>query len=141
MNFVNVRIILEIKMGMVACPHLHRNKLLCRCPVLFDHLFGLLNARSRANAYSNRSFIAVGKKPTRQWAAWTRQEEESFFVALRQVGKANKLLDFYLIHLERMFFPPMDSDSGIPFSRRILRKSHHVSRAKTRIRCFFRNAS
>ncbi|KAJ7957221.1 TSL-kinase interacting protein 1 [Quillaja saponaria] len=29
----------------------------------------------------------VGKKPTRQWAAWTRQEEESFFTALRQVGK------------------------------------------------------
>ncbi|XP_042015589.1 TSL-kinase interacting protein 1-like [Salvia splendens] len=27
------------------------------------------------------------KKPTRQWAAWTRQEEESFFAALRQVGK------------------------------------------------------
>lgn len=28
-----------------------------------------------------------GKKPTRQWAAWTRQEEENFFIALRQVGK------------------------------------------------------
>ncbi|XP_039022254.1 TSL-kinase interacting protein 1-like [Hibiscus syriacus] len=27
------------------------------------------------------------KKPTRQWAAWTRQEQESFFTALRQVGK------------------------------------------------------
>lgn len=27
------------------------------------------------------------KKPTRQWAAWTHQEEESFFNALRQVGK------------------------------------------------------
>ncbi|CAM0872213.1 unnamed protein product [Alopecurus aequalis] len=27
------------------------------------------------------------KKTTRQWAAWTRQEEESFFHALRQVGK------------------------------------------------------
>ncbi|XP_044362760.1 TSL-kinase interacting protein 1 isoform X2 [Triticum aestivum] len=27
------------------------------------------------------------KKATRQWAAWTRQEEESFFNALRQVGK------------------------------------------------------
>ncbi|XP_019421270.1 PREDICTED: TSL-kinase interacting protein 1-like [Lupinus angustifolius] len=27
------------------------------------------------------------KKPTRQWAAWTRQEEESFFTALRHVGK------------------------------------------------------
>lgn len=31
--------------------------------------------------------ITVPKKPTRQWAAWTRQEEESFFTALRQVGK------------------------------------------------------
>ncbi|OIV93582.1 hypothetical protein TanjilG_04814 [Lupinus angustifolius] len=29
----------------------------------------------------------VLKKPTRQWAAWTRQEEESFFTALRHVGK------------------------------------------------------
>jgi hypothetical protein len=28
------------------------------------------------------------KRPTRQWAAWTHQEEESFFNALRQVGKA-----------------------------------------------------
>ena len=28
------------------------------------------------------------KKQTRQWAAWTRQEEENFFTALRQVGKA-----------------------------------------------------
>lgn len=27
------------------------------------------------------------KRTTRQWAAWTRQEEESFFTALRQVGK------------------------------------------------------
>ncbi|EPS71953.1 hypothetical protein M569_02804, partial [Genlisea aurea] len=27
------------------------------------------------------------KKQTRRWAAWTRQEEESFFSALRQVGK------------------------------------------------------
>lgn len=27
------------------------------------------------------------KKPTRQWAAWTHQEEQSFFAALRQVGK------------------------------------------------------
>ncbi|XP_051182374.1 TSL-kinase interacting protein 1 [Lolium perenne] len=28
-----------------------------------------------------------GKKTPRKWAAWTRQEEESFFNALRQVGK------------------------------------------------------
>lgn len=28
------------------------------------------------------------KRPTCQWAAWTREEEESFFSALRQVGKA-----------------------------------------------------
>ncbi|XP_006649712.1 TSL-kinase interacting protein 1 [Oryza brachyantha] len=27
------------------------------------------------------------RKPTRQWAAWTRQEEQNFFNALRQVGK------------------------------------------------------
>ncbi|KAK1400165.1 hypothetical protein POM88_010028 [Heracleum sosnowskyi] len=46
-------------------------------------------------------------KQTRQWAAWTRQEEECFFSALRQVGKVshyyyrlvrrmNKLLDLQL---------------------------------------------
>ncbi|KAB2098270.1 hypothetical protein ES319_A01G226900v1 [Gossypium barbadense] len=37
---------------------------------------------------SNNSVLEQpAKKPTRQWAAWTRQEEESFFTALRQVGK------------------------------------------------------
>ncbi|XP_071904034.1 LOW QUALITY PROTEIN: TSL-kinase interacting protein 1 [Coffea arabica] len=34
----------------------------------------------------NASTLPV-KRPTRQWAAWTHQEEESFFSALRQVGK------------------------------------------------------
>ncbi|KAK8943195.1 TSL-kinase interacting protein 1 [Platanthera zijinensis] len=29
----------------------------------------------------------LGQKRTRQWAAWTRQEQENFFSALRQVGK------------------------------------------------------
>ncbi|KAK7392797.1 hypothetical protein VNO78_21245 [Psophocarpus tetragonolobus] len=40
---------------------------------------------SVANAVNPQQ--SVTKKPTRQWAAWTRQEEESFFNALRQVGK------------------------------------------------------
>lgn len=31
--------------------------------------------------------LNAARKQTRQWAAWTRQEEESFFTALRQVGK------------------------------------------------------
>ncbi|KAL7195892.1 hypothetical protein ACSBR1_036009 [Camellia fascicularis] len=31
---------------------------------------------------------SAAKKQTLQWAAWTRQEEESSFTALRQVGKA-----------------------------------------------------
>lgn len=31
--------------------------------------------------------LQPAKRPTRQWAAWTREEEESFFTALRQVGK------------------------------------------------------
>ncbi|KAI5062985.1 hypothetical protein GOP47_0021532, partial [Adiantum capillus-veneris] len=30
---------------------------------------------------------APGKKVTRQWEAWTHEEEENFFVALRHVGK------------------------------------------------------
>lgn len=43
-------------------------------------------------AFPSSSPMAVvsqkpAKKPTRQWAAWTRQEEENFFNALRQVGK------------------------------------------------------
>ncbi|KAK1400164.1 hypothetical protein POM88_010027 [Heracleum sosnowskyi] len=33
------------------------------------------------------SFCSTYIKQTRQWAAWTRQEEERFFTALRQVGK------------------------------------------------------
>ncbi|KAG7960413.1 hypothetical protein I3843_10G121600 [Carya illinoinensis] len=39
---------------------------------------------STANHVSTKN---PAKRPTRQWAAWTRQEEESFFTALRQVGK------------------------------------------------------
>ncbi|KAG7960400.1 hypothetical protein I3843_10G121500 [Carya illinoinensis] len=35
----------------------------------------------------SQQITLVSKRPTRQWAAWTRQEEESFFTALRQVGK------------------------------------------------------
>ncbi|XP_042476305.1 TSL-kinase interacting protein 1-like, partial [Macadamia integrifolia] len=34
------------------------------------------------------------KRQTRQWAAWTRQEEESFFNALRQVGKNFEKITF-----------------------------------------------
>jgi hypothetical protein len=42
--------------------------------------------------------ILVGKKTPRKWAAWTRQEEESFFNALRQVGKVRLyLLDAMLL--------------------------------------------
>ncbi|MCL7047548.1 hypothetical protein MKW94_000275 [Papaver nudicaule] len=49
-----------------------------------------------AGANSSASCIAApqkrvrsrgGKTPTRQWAAWTHEEERSFFNALRQVGK------------------------------------------------------
>ncbi|XP_043701182.1 TSL-kinase interacting protein 1-like [Telopea speciosissima] len=39
---------------------------------------------SSANVVSSQQPV---KRQTRQWAAWTRQEEESFFNALRQVGK------------------------------------------------------
>ncbi|CAF1868016.1 unnamed protein product [Brassica rapa] len=31
--------------------------------------------------------VYAAKKPTRKWAAWTHQEEECFFTALRHVGK------------------------------------------------------
>ncbi|KAK9733353.1 hypothetical protein RND81_04G062300 [Saponaria officinalis] len=38
---------------------------------------------------SSDNFVSPNpvKRATRQWAAWTREEEESFFSALRQVGK------------------------------------------------------
>ncbi|KAG2326589.1 hypothetical protein Bca52824_009317 [Brassica carinata] len=48
------------------------------------------NQNSNPNIASSASIGAAqfpAKKPTRQWAAWTHQEEESFFTALRQVGK------------------------------------------------------
>uniref|UniRef100_A0A0D9VZJ4 Uncharacterized protein n=1 Tax=Leersia perrieri TaxID=77586 RepID=A0A0D9VZJ4_9ORYZ len=49
---------------------------------------------SSAHRYSSPSPTSGGgtrsasaEKPTRRWAAWTRQEEQSFFNALRQEGK------------------------------------------------------
>lgn len=39
--------------------------------------------------------IHVAKKQTRQWAAWTHQEEENFFNALRQVGKVRGIISGY----------------------------------------------
>ncbi|KAL1209912.1 TSL-kinase interacting protein 1 [Cardamine amara subsp. amara] len=50
----------------------------------------LSNQNSNPNLVSSASVSVTqfpAKKPTRQWAAWTHQEEESFFTALRQVGK------------------------------------------------------
>ncbi|KAJ0258909.1 TSL-kinase interacting protein 1 [Hirschfeldia incana] len=48
------------------------------------------NQNSNPNIATSASIAVTqfpAKKPTRQWAAWTHQEEESFFTALRQVGK------------------------------------------------------
>ncbi|GAB2272317.1 TSL-kinase interacting protein [Dionaea muscipula] len=39
------------------------------------------------SSYNHADPQPPAKRPTRQWAAWTRIEEESFFTALRQVGK------------------------------------------------------
>uniref|UniRef100_A0A1J3FTK8 TSL-kinase interacting protein 1 n=1 Tax=Noccaea caerulescens TaxID=107243 RepID=A0A1J3FTK8_NOCCA len=50
----------------------------------------LINQNSNPNIAAAASINVAqfpAKKPTRQWAAWTHQEEESFFNALRQVGK------------------------------------------------------
>ncbi|CAN1805301.1 TSL-kinase interacting protein 1 [Linum perenne] len=49
------------------------------------------------------------KKKTRQWAAWTRQEEESFFTALRHFGKACywwSLLDKYSCKASKLHLKP-----------------------------------
>ncbi|KAK4776356.1 hypothetical protein SAY86_005044 [Trapa natans] len=55
------------------------------------HSEGVLTSDGNASAPSLASDHYVlqqpVKRPTRQWAAWTREEEESFFTALRQVGK------------------------------------------------------
>ncbi|XP_010529729.1 PREDICTED: TSL-kinase interacting protein 1 isoform X2 [Tarenaya hassleriana] len=45
------------------------------------------NPSFAASTATNVVQLPGAKKPTRQWAAWTHQEEESFFTALRQVGK------------------------------------------------------
>ncbi|KAL0844409.1 hypothetical protein Bca101_017655 [Brassica carinata] len=45
------------------------------------------NSNPNIAASSSASISVAAKKPTRQWAAWTHQEEECFFTALRQVGK------------------------------------------------------
>ncbi|KAL6519375.1 TSL-kinase interacting protein 1 [Orobanche gracilis] len=40
-----------------------------------------------SSSQENAATEMPAKKQTRRWAAWTHQEEESFFAALRQVGK------------------------------------------------------
>ncbi|KAL1541318.1 TSL-kinase interacting protein 1 [Salvia divinorum] len=58
---------------------------LCLCP---DNLGNKDGNSSMASPSQEQAALQMpAKKPTRQWAAWTRQEEESFFAALRQVGK------------------------------------------------------
>lgn len=68
------------------------------------------------------------KKPTRQWAAWTRNEEESFFTALRQVGKVHYYLSCFCF-----FWYHKAANCNI-LQCRILRKSLPVYKVKTRIR-------
>ncbi|XP_047972053.1 TSL-kinase interacting protein 1-like [Salvia hispanica] len=58
---------------------------LCQCPDNIGNKDG--NGSMPTSSPEQAALQMPGKKPTRQWAAWTRQEEESFFVALRQVGK------------------------------------------------------
>lgn len=77
---------------------------------------------------------SAAKKPTRQWAAWTHQEEESFFTALRQVGKVYQFLklnafasSFYLCCYV------CECSLCVGFCR-ILRRLLLVSKAKTRTR-------
>ncbi|KAL8508782.1 hypothetical protein ACS0TY_016121 [Phlomoides rotata] len=58
---------------------------LCLCPDNLGNKDGNSSVPSSSQEHAAPQMPA--KKQTRQWAAWTRQEEESFFVALRQVGK------------------------------------------------------
>ncbi|XP_057805364.1 TSL-kinase interacting protein 1 [Salvia miltiorrhiza] len=58
---------------------------LCLCPDNLGNKDG--NSSIPSSSQEQAAPQMPVKKPTRQWAAWTRQEEESFFAALRQVGK------------------------------------------------------
>jgi len=56
-----------------------------------SRLLLLVSASSILPDIVSLCLILIAKKPTRQWAAWTRQEEENFFNALRQVGKVRSI--------------------------------------------------
>lgn len=58
---------------------------LCPCPDNLGNKDG--NNSAPSSSLEEAAPQIPVKKQTRQWAAWTRQEEESFFAALRQVGK------------------------------------------------------
>ncbi|KAL3623344.1 TSL-kinase interacting protein 1 [Castilleja foliolosa] len=58
---------------------------LCHGPDNLGNKDGVSNVPS--SSQENAATEMPVKKQTRQWAAWTHQEEESFFAALRQVGK------------------------------------------------------
>lgn len=56
--------------------------------VFISIMIGFFLYKLKCLSLNNLWLSNTVKKPTRQWAAWTRQEEENFFTALRQVGKA-----------------------------------------------------
>lgn len=72
------------------------------------------------------------KKPTRQWAAWTRQEEESFFTALRQVGKACFI--YFRIGFGMGILTLWWNLTKLFVGFRILKRSRVVCKVKTRTR-------
>ncbi|KAK6943851.1 hypothetical protein RJ641_024953 [Dillenia turbinata] len=61
------------------------------CILSFDDLDFLVEKCSTTLPLTTMLILDAAKKQTRQWAAWTHQEEHSFFTALRQVGKACSL--------------------------------------------------
>jgi hypothetical protein len=58
---------------------------------------------------------------TRQWAAWTRQEEENFFNALRQVGKVRGLC--CNLHISWRL---IDCKHPVPFHQNFEKITHRV---------------
>jgi hypothetical protein len=105
--------------------------------LLLIAVFGFSNLGAAEIYCQSGSFICFDlmlnaeKRPTRQWAAWTRQEEESFFTALRQVGKACNCWNVIWINSFSILFHFL---TIVSFHCRTLRKLLTMFKVKTRIR-------
>lgn len=77
------------------------------------------------------SLLYAVKKQPRQWAAWTRQEEESFFNALRLVGKVFSQVCTLFIGFFSTFYLPNFLQDFDKITRRVQTKN------KDQVLCLF----